>query len=249
MALLGACIGSFLNVCLYRWKNGGQVVSPSSFCPHCKKTILWFDNIPIVSFFLLMGKCRSCHRPISWQYPMVEFTTAFLFYLSSVKFLGQNTNLLFSSLVFSTFLILLVASDLKWWMLPHLFNNLFILTGLLFSPKPITDYPSIAFNSAANFVLLFIPFVALTLLFPNGFGGGDVKMVAGLSIWLGFNKSILVLFLSFVAGSFVILPLLILKKISLKTPIRFGPFLGLGSMGVWFWPDFFCRQIFSLTLG
>src|SRR5690349_9087495 len=84
--LLGACVGSFLNVCLIRWKSGGSVISPASSCPRCKKKIHWYDNIPVVSFILLRGRCRSCRKPISWQYPVVELVTALLFMACSLRF-------------------------------------------------------------------------------------------------------------------------------------------------------------------
>src|SRR5260370_15450588 len=106
-SLLGVCVCSFLNVCLLRWKHRQQIFTPSSFCPQCKKFIRWYDNIPIVSFFLLNGRCRFCNKSISWQYPIVEGITSVLFLVSYWRF-SKSLSLLTVSFFFVSFLILLV---------------------------------------------------------------------------------------------------------------------------------------------
>jgi leader peptidase (prepilin peptidase)/N-methyltransferase len=237
---LGLCVGSFLNVCLYRWKNGGQVFTPASFCPHCKKTIFWFDNIPVFSYLALRGKCRVCHSAISWQYPLVEISTSFLFLLVVVNF-SNDLFLEMSSFVFVSFLVLLIASDLKWRLLPHSFNNLFILTGLFFYKENSGFAWLNFFKTASSFVIIGGLVFGLVHFFPDVLGGGDIKMVLALTIWMGLFKSIYVLILAFGAGSLLALPLLLAKKITRKSTMPFGPFLAFGALVVWFWPEFIDR--------
>ncbi len=129
-ALFGVCVGSFLNVCLLRWKSGESIVIPASHCPSCHHFLRWYENIPIISFFVLNGKCRYCKASISWQYPIVEIATAFLFSFCTYRF--SDPVMILSSCFFVVFLILLVASDIKWRLLPNLFNNLLVVAAFFF---------------------------------------------------------------------------------------------------------------------
>jgi prepilin signal peptidase PulO-like enzyme (type II secretory pathway) len=129
-SLLGVCIGSFLNVCLIRWKSGEPVLFPASHCPSCRHLLRWYENIPILSFFALRAKCHYCKAPISWQYPIIEMTTSLLFLFCSLRF--NEPVMVVSSYFFVVFLVLLVASDLKWRLLPHLFNNLLVISAFFF---------------------------------------------------------------------------------------------------------------------
>lgn len=235
--LLGACVGSFLNVCLFRWKIKGGLFAPPSSCPRCEKSIDWFDNIPIFSFLLLGGNCRYCHKPISWQYPLVEITTAVLFLLSSLSF-SKEYFLILGSFVFVGFLVLLVVSDIKWRLLPNIFNNLFILVGILFRGSNVfLISPGSFFKAASGFVIIGSLIFSIFRFFPQGLGGGDIKMMAGLAIWVGVSKAMYVLLFAFGVGSIVVLPFLVRKKITLKSMVPFGPFLAFGAMCVWFFPS------------
>lgn len=233
--LLGTCIGSFLNVCLSRWKNGGNIFfPPSSQCPRCQKPILWFDNIPILSFVFLRAKCRFCRRPISWQYPIVEIITGFLFGLSFSCF--HEWHLRIGSFLFVSFMVLLVTSDLKWKLLPHPFTNLFILTGLFFSKIESNFFSIKLFDAVVAFLLIGFVLYGTSQMIPDGLGGGDIKLGAGLAVWLGFSKFFIGLLFAFWLGSFLLLPFLFLKKVTNKTMIPFGPFLAISSSLLWFWP-------------
>jgi len=234
--LLGACVGSFLNVCLIRWKSGGSLISPASSCPHCKKAILKRDNIPLVSFFLLKGKCRFCRKPISRQYPAVEAATSLLFLLCSLRF-PEKTEWLVASFVLSSFLVLMTVSDLKWRLLPHSFNNFFILAGLLFSTVLFPFSVFFSLGIVGGFVLLGSFLFGLTSFFPEGFGGGDIKMVAGLAIWLGVLKTFCVLIFACFAASIAYWILMRTKIIKHGWKIPFGPYLAMGTVWVWFWPE------------
>ncbi len=235
LGLLGACVGSFLNVCLFRWKSGGQVVTPSSFCPRCEESILWFDNIPILSFLLLKGKCRFCSKPISVQYPLVEAFTGALFFFLAIKFLG-NPLLLVVSLFFASFMVLFIVSDLKWRLLPHPFNNFFIAFGILFSGL-LSHAPYFSglesFRAASAFLLIGAPLFGLGHFFPNGFGGGDIKMVAGLAVWMGVSKTVYAFMIACSAAALFFFALRLSKRVSWAWRIPFGPFLAFGAMAVW----------------
>ena len=235
----GLCIGSFLNVCLFRWKSGGQVFSPPSFCPQCKKSILWFDNIPVISFVLLKGHCRYCSESISWQYPLVELGSGLLFCAIVLISSVPTLYLLLSSFVFVSFLILLVVADLKWKLLPHPFTNLFALAGLIIQlfnkSMDLSDF----YVLVSGFVVVGTVVLGLTQIFPEVLGGGDIKMMLALSIWFGVVKSMYILFLAFGFGALFAVVLLAAKKIDLKSTMPFGPFLALGAYGMWFFPSLF----------
>jgi prepilin signal peptidase PulO-like enzyme (type II secretory pathway) len=188
----------------------------------------------VLSFIVLGAKCRFCQKTISWQYPIVELITAVLFGVSSV-FFHQEWFRVLPSFVFVSFVVILAASDLKWKLLPHVFNNIFILAGMIFTKEGFTF--SAFFTSASNFILIGSILYGITQIIPKGLGGGDIKMGAALAIWLGFSNTLLVLFLSFALGSLVMLPLLWMKKVSKKSMIPFGPFLTMAGLFVWFFPE------------
>jgi prepilin signal peptidase PulO-like enzyme (type II secretory pathway) len=234
----GLCIGSFLNVCLFRWKNGGQIFTPPSFCPKCKNEIRWFDNIPLLSFFLLKGHCRFCKESISWQYPLIEAVAGLLFWFSAFNDSGKLMAQVYS-FVFVSFLILLVVSDLKWKLLPHPFTNFFAMAGLIFQAIDKSFNLAYFYAVTSGFVLIGVLIFALTQIFPNVLGGGDIKMILALSIWFGVAKSVYILVLAFGIGAIVAVVLLATKKINRKSTMSFGPFLALGAFSIWFWPNLF----------
>lgn len=146
------------------------------------------------------------------------------------------------SFFFVSFMVLFVTSDVSWKLLPHPFTNLFVLTGLFFSISGAQNGFSHLFAVAADFILLGFILYGTAQMIPNGLGGGDVKMGAGLAPWLGFSKCIVALLLAFGCGALFTIPLLLAKKIKKKTMIPFGPFLAAGSLVLWFWPDFIKRM-------
>ena len=236
ISILGACAGSFLNVCLFRWKCGGQIVTPSSYCPHCKCNIHWYDNLPVIGFFLLGGRCRFCGVRISSHYPMVELFSAISFGVLAFNFSGLF--LLFSKLLFLSFLILLGISDIKWRLLPHLFNNLFILVGLIFSFWTMPFFQRVFFCAWSLILIDFIPFLFVQF-FPKSLGGGDIKMLGALALWNGPRTTILLLMISSLLALTVFVCLMIFGKVSRHWKIPFGFFLTLSSFIPLFFPDFF----------
>jgi prepilin signal peptidase PulO-like enzyme (type II secretory pathway) len=236
-SLVGACTGRLFNMILTQGKNGGSLTVP--FCPRCKKSFSGIDHIPVLGFILAKGKCRFCDRPLSMQYPLLESLTALLFMLSVLIYSNQWKTLL-GSFVFVGFLILLSTSDAKWRLMPHSFNNLFILCGFFFAA--LRSYPSLSslFLAASGFFIVGAFLFLLTRYFPLWLGGGDVKMLAALAVWLGVLNTFYVLLIA--SGIAVLLYLRFFlmgtHKITLKTAVPFGPYLSLGALAVWFWPEF-----------
>jgi leader peptidase (prepilin peptidase)/N-methyltransferase len=235
--ILGTCVGSFLNVCLFRWKKGLSPVAPPSACPSCGHLIRWFDNIPIVSFLVLGGECRDCGSPISIQYPLLEAVTGFLFWASARA--SSDPLQVVSSFVFVSFLVLLTASDLKWRLLPHVFNNLFLLCAFVFAVC-FRQWPLNPFRAAEAVLvwgaILVALAAALEKFLPQGLGGGDIKMITALAAWMGVLKTSWVVVLAFGLGALVAVRLVFAGQAKRKTPIPFGPFLALASAAVWFYP-------------
>jgi leader peptidase (prepilin peptidase) / N-methyltransferase len=239
--LLGVCIGSFLNVCLFRWKKRKQIFFPASFCPHCKKPLFWYDNIPLISFVFLCAKCRFCHKSISWQYPIVEFVTGGLFLISFFDY-SNDLYRLVMSFFFVSCMVLLVISDLKWRLLPHPFNNFFILVGLAFSGNGAFLSSANYFKAVSGFFLIGSLMFGINYFYPNGLGGGDIKLAAALIIWFGFTKVVYVLLIAFGVGALVYGILFLLNKVTRKSMVPFGPFLALGAFIIWFFPGILIRM-------
>ncbi len=190
------------------------------------------------------GKCRFCKKNISYQYPLIEAVTAFLFWVSSFVFFSFSVRLVFASYIFVSFLILLMVSDLNWKLLPHVFNDFFIFCGLLvygfFSNTHL-------FIGVSNFIMVGSVLFGFLQFFPKGLGGGDIKMMAALAIWVGLLKAAFIFVFGCVLASLVFFILKISNKVSWKWKIPFGPFLAFGAFLVWFIPDLVDRVSFALT--
>ena len=195
--------GSLANVCIYRMPKNKSIVLNRSACPHCRKTIVWYYNIPIVSFLFLVGKSHCCKKKINLQYPTVELLTAILFYLNAVLF-PTNQAMLLSGITF--FLIVIFYVDLKHQIIFDIFPYLLLVSGLLinFYPKlnPFSINVLNSFLSAMISALLFLLIRYLFKKFKNkeGMGLGDVKLIAGLSAWSGFENFLYILIISSFMG-------------------------------------------------
>ena len=221
--VLGAALGSFLNVVIYRLPRGESLVRPRSHCPHCGAPIAARDNVPIVSYLILRGRCRNCGRPIAARYPLVELTSGILLvavWLASITWLQfLSGGLLVLMLVAITFI------DLEHQIVPDLITYPGIAAGLLLAAAAgrVVD-AALTAAVAGTFFLLII------LLSRGGMGGGDVKLAALLGAFLGWPNTGVAVFAAFVLGAAVGVFLLVTGRRSRKDPIPFGPALAAGGV-------------------
>jgi leader peptidase (prepilin peptidase) / N-methyltransferase len=229
IAVLGLAIGSFLNVCIHRVPRGGSIVSPASSCPHCGYVLKWYDNVPVLSYALLGGKCRSCKAGISIRYPIVELVTMGI-YVAHYLVFGADI-ILIPRLLFATALIVLFAIDLEHHLLPNVITLPGIVVGLAFSamlPPGIVD--ALIGVVAGGGVLWLVGEAYYRYSGQEGMGGGDVKMLAMIGAFLGWKLMVLTLVLSSVLGSVVGLLVILLRRGGMKHALPYGTFLSLAGL-------------------
>jgi leader peptidase (prepilin peptidase) / N-methyltransferase len=244
--LVGLLIGSFLNVVVYRVPAGMSIVSPPSACPNCGRHIRGFDNIPVLSWLVLRGRCRDCREPISWRYPAVELGTAILFLAVAWRFLPAalsngastlaiSTPMLLAFVYLAAISIVLALIDLDVRRLPNtIVLSALIGAAVLLSLEAILtgDYGSLL-RAGIGMVALFGFYLLLALVYPGGMGFGDVKLAAVLGIylgWLGWGDLIVGAFAAFLLGGIFAIGMMIFGKAGRKSAIPFGPWM-LG--GAW----------------
>jgi len=263
--VFGVCIGSFLNVVIYRLEVGKNL-SGRSFCPHCKHTLKWQDLFPVFSFLFLGGKCRYCKQKISWQYPLVELATGLMFLLIFNKFwipafAGMTAGMvaMIISLAFlfyiSSVLVIIFVYDLKHYIIPDkvLLPAIFVaflyrLVGILWIPA-FAGMTTDKIASLCNYffaVLVASGFFFLIWLVSKGkwMGFGDVKLAVLMGLLLGLQNVLVALFLAFFFGAIIGVILMIGQKKGLKSEIPFGPFLITGTFVALLWGN----QLINLYL-
>jgi leader peptidase (prepilin peptidase)/N-methyltransferase len=227
VTLFGLAVGSFLNVCIHRLPREQSLVWPSSHCPGCQAPLGWYDNIPLVSYILLRGRCRRCGMRISPMYPAVELATALLFAGAFVTF---GSVLLISRLVFGCAMLVLLVIDLQHRILPNVITLPGIVAGFAFSlVSPPGWVSSLAGIVAGGGVLLLLSEAYYRVRGEEGLGMGDVKMLAMIGAFLGWQLMLVTLVLSSCLGSVVGLSLIALKKGDMKYALPFGSFLAIGA--------------------
>jgi len=232
--IIGLVIGSFSNVCIYRIPRNESLVRPGSHCPQCSKPISFYDNIPVISYILLKGKCRYCGQPILLQYPIVELATG-LFYLALYLFYGfQPITIVY--MILCTLLIIISFIDLKERIIPDVLSLPFIFIGFILSffLKTLSPIDSLLGILAGGGSLLIIAIAGTYLFKKEAMGGGDIKLAAMIGAFLGWQLTLLALFLGFFLGSIIGVIVLIINK-GKSDIIPFGPFIALGAMLSIFW--------------
>lgn len=221
--VVGLCFGSFLNVVIWRTPQGLSFAKGRSFCPHCHHTLVWYDLIPLVSWLILRGKCRSCKEPISIRYPLIECASGVLaLWCFSHYGFTWDTILVF---IIALLLLAVAMIDLDTMLIP----NGLLLTMLIPIIILCMLHPEVVFLD--RFIGCFsiaLPMYILTLLIPNCFGGGDIKLLAVCGIVLGWKLSILAIFIAILLGGFYACYLLISKKAQKSSHIAFGPYICVG---------------------
>lgn len=233
--LLGAIVGSFLNVCVYRIPAGVSIVTPPSRCPHCGSSIRWFQNVPILSYLVLGGKCGACRVGISWRYPIVEALTGALFVLVFYSFQFSAATVVYW--LFVAALIVITFIDLDHQIIPDVISLPGIVIGFLCSfAIPWLSWTDSLFGILLGGGSLWLVAVMYELLTKKeGMGGGDIKLLAMLGAFLGWKAILPIIFISSLIGSLVGVPLMLVKKADSKLAIPFGPFLALGALIYLFW--------------
>jgi len=230
VVLVGLALGSFLNVVIYRLPRSESLVKPGSRCPSCKKPIAWYDNIPIVSYFLLRGKCRHCGNRISWRYPVVEAITALV--LSALFAVHGLTPLFFVYSVLVLFLIPIAFIDLQTGLIPNALTfSGFILGVILAFGLQFENWESLLTGAVVGgAILLFFGILGRWIFRRESIGMGDVKLLVLIGVYMGFPEVVYSLFLGvFVAGLFILIGML-MKKIRLHDTVPFGPFIAVGTV-------------------
>ena len=246
---LGACLGSFANVCIYRLPKNKQIVSGRSFCPKCKKKINWYDNLPLISFFLLNGKCRNCNKVIPVRYLIVELITGISFLLIYLNFKNLNTIIFLSILIL--ILIIVFFIDLENFIIPDTLN--FSIMGLAlfknflpnFNTSLIHEINQSIIGGMVGYISIWL-IIYLYKIFKkiDGMGLGDAKLMAGIGFLFGWQSIPFVLFVSSILGLIFVVPSLIKKQKTMRTEIPFGPFIIVACLIYFTYGDF----LYSLIL-
>jgi leader peptidase (prepilin peptidase) / N-methyltransferase len=226
--LLGAVLGSFLNVCILRWgaEPKESVVRPRSRCPRCGKSLVWYENIPIFSWLFLGARCRGCGEPISIQYPLIELATAGIW-----AYMAWRHGLTFEAVrgaVFGTILLGIAMTDARQYIIPDEFTWGGLALGLVASlTGGALGLGAALVGAVVGFVLLWVVGTAGTWVFKeDAMGGGDIKMMAMVGSFVGWPGVLLTVFLGAFLGSLVFIPLMLAGQRKL---VPFGIFLSVGA--------------------
>ena len=227
----GAIIGSFLNVCIHRLPLRESLLWPRSRCPQCAKTIAWYDNFPVFSYFWLRGRCRACRRHISWRYPLVEALNATGYGLIIWRF-GFSASALVYLLLWSS-LIVISFIDLDHMIIPDRITlpgiGLGLVAGTLLLPQ---WWDSVVGLLVGGGILYFMAWISPYLFGKEGMGGGDIKLLAMIGAFLGWKPAILTIFFGGLLGAVVGVTLMAVRVITREAYLPFGPFLSLGAVVV-----------------
>ena len=234
----GAIVGSFLNVVILRLpEEGRSIVLPASHCPQCKNLLHWYDNIPILSYLFLLGRCRTCKKKISIQYPLVELSMGLLSLGLMSRFgLGMDFAAYF---LFCAALLVIIWIDFYHQIIPDSISLPGIITGFLFALVS----PTIAWQDSligllvGGGLLYLIAWGYFLLRRQEGMGGGDIKLLAMLGAFLGWQALPFIVLASSLSGSIVGLTAMLIGGSNMQTRIPFGPFLALAAMGYLFFSD------------
>lgn len=235
--IIGLTVGSFLNVCIYRLPRNISIVTPPSSCPSCHQKIRPIDNIPVISYLLLRGRCKFCGGKISIRYPFVELLNGLLYLFVFYTFgFGWHLIPLFA---FLSAMIVITFIDLDFQIIPDVITLPGIIIGVLSATfllvDPLQNYTSSnakvgLLNSIIGLFLGGGLFYLIALVSKGGMGGGDIKLMAMIGAFLGWKAVLMVTLIGSLTGSIVGIFLMIFKGKDRKTKIPFGPFLALGSI-------------------
>ena len=246
--ILGGLWGSFANVCIYRLPLDKGVVSGRSYCPKCKKQITWKDNIPIISYFLLSGKCRKCKKPISSQYALVEFLSILFFTI--IYFLYGITLTTLLLMILSLSFIIIFFIDLKHFIIPNEITFSMMALGFLksFDPNLNSLFPNYI-NSLIGGLLGYGIIWSIIYFYKQvrkkeGMGLGDAKLFGVIGFWFGWIAIPFVIFISSVIALLSVVPSLLKNSRTMSSQIPFGPYIIIGTLIYLFFENSFKSLLF-----
>lgn len=228
--IFGVCIGSFLNVCIYRLPNSTSIIFPPSSCPACRQPIRFYDNIPVISYLILKGKCRSCGTPISIRYPLVELISGLLAVSTYFKF-GATLDALIIY-CFLAALIVVIYIDIDHWIIPNSITLPGIAIGFAasFFSNRIDALQSALGILAGGGTLWLVALAYQLLMKKEGMGGGDIKLLAMIGALLGWKGVLLTIFLSSILGTLANIPGMLMSRKFFNYKLPFGPFIAIAAI-------------------
>jgi len=235
--IFGLCIGSFLNVCIYRLPEGIFFKKQRSECPACGKMIRFYDNIPVLSYLILRGRCRYCKATISIRYPLVELITGVSAVSTYMKFGLTLEGLIY--FVFIAVLIVVIYIDIDHQIIPDIITKPGIPIGFIasFFLTSMTMKASVLGIIAGGGSLLSVAWIYRLITKREGMGGGDIKLLAMIGGLIGWKGVIFTIYTASVAGTIVGLPMILLKNKNFRFKIPFGPFLSMGAISYIFFGE------------
>ena len=252
-SVLGLCVGSFLNVVIYRVPNKMSLAFPPSHCTSCDYTLKWYDNIPVLSYIMLGGKCRGCKSRISPRYMLIEIFNALLWVLSVLMFWELEVKAIIytcMALVVSSVLICIFFIDLEHMLIFNRFTFIVAVCGLVAAGLNTTRWYDHLIGAAAGAVVFFaIYYGSILILKREGLGFGDVKLAAAAGLLLGWQKFLLAMLIASVVGSVVLLALRAVRKDEQGREYPFAPFIVAGMLFALFFGDPVINWYLGLIFG
>ncbi|RJQ78573.1 MAG: prepilin peptidase [Desulfobacteraceae bacterium] len=229
--LLGMCVGSFLNVCIYRLPAGRSIIQPASACTGCHTPIRWYDNIPVLSYIFLRGRCRTCHSAISPRYPIVELLTGSFALAIWLRF-GTHPPTAAVYFVFIAALLVITFIDIDHRIIPDVISLPAIPAGLALSffLPPVSWLDSLLGIVVGGGSLFIVAWGYHLLTGKEGMGGGDIKLLAMIGAFIGWQGVLFTIMASSFTGTAVGLAVMLRARKDMKMAVPFGPFLAIGAI-------------------
>ncbi len=228
--IFGAVVGSFVNVCIFRLPAQQSIITPASHCLSCNHPIAFYDNIPLVSFIFLRGKCRHCKTPLSYQYPLVELATGMLSLIAIAHYGVSIPSLVYFA--FSAALLTITVIDLRHQIIPDSITlpgiGVGLLTSLLMPQLSFLDSLSGTLVGGGSLLLVAGGYYLFTR--REGMGLGDVKLLAMMGAFLGWKSILFIIMVASFSGALAGIMVMIVKNKDRRYAIPFGPFLSLGAL-------------------
>src|SRR5690242_15905952 len=230
VAVFGATIGSFLNVCIYRLPRHESIVWPGSHCPSCGCAIAWYDNVPVLSYLLLGGRCRTCRAPISMRYPLIEAANG-AGYVTILWVFGASWTTILYCILFSGLLVV-TGTDLTHKIIPNVVTVPGIVLGLLGAATvlPVGPVNALLGVVVGGGILWALAWASPYLFGKEGMGGGDIKLLAMVGAFLGWKPALLTIMIGSLSGSVIGISLIGFGLMKREDYIPFGPYLVFGAL-------------------